>query len=425
MVDFDTLFEEHGYARFTPAFNDKYACFAVEKPRRHKGRLPKGLSPADFNPFHHKTKLFYYPNALYSGIFGVGSAVPDIFNQRAGHRGLRIADSAGFSFITNPKYSEVSWRKLLLQWQEAYFDVGIILDIPTRAITVPGNGYDSYDMCLARTLDNLHFAKDNQSNPDMKLLSVYQGRDGAEAKDWAKAVAPYPLQGMAIAGDTRLDIAFWLRMILAMIDRGQFDHIAHIHVLGTTQLSIAVMLTAMKRALRRLLGRPLEITFDSSLAFSVAQKYGRISTHPRPSTNGLTVGQHTIPLHPGEFDPDAAFPYRSPIADRCRMRDFLPRTVLGEPALDSVGAHLVSNHTLYMDLCAIVEANRLVDMGQDGDRSPVPIPLQQSIRLIHQACSDARTGEALSGLGDQQKRLELDNGWDARLDRSGDSAAVL
>lgn len=422
MINFDKLFTEHGYARFTPALNDKYAYFGADPATKHKARLPATIRPQDFDPFNEKSRLFYYPNVLYSGIFGVSSDKNDVLRKNAGGYGLRIADSGGFSFIANPKFSEVSWRAALLQWQEAYFDIGIVLDIPTRAIGVPGNGYDSFDMCLHRTLDNLKFARDHQTSTRTCLLSVYQGRNVDEAKSWLKAVEPYPLQGLAIAGDTRLDIAFWVRNIIDMIDRGKFDHVRHIHVLGTTQLTVAVLLTALQRALRKCTGREIAITFDSSLAFSIAQKYGRMSTYLKGGKNGLTIGEHSMPWYPGEFEPDAPFPYASPLADQCRMRDFLPRTVPAEPAMDHVGAQMLSNHTLCMDLWSIVQANRLVDMGQTSDKSPIAPSLRQAVRLIHEAFSGTDTGKHLRGLRDQQAALAIAA---EPVERSGDSNAVF
>ncbi len=45
----------------------------------------------------------------------------------------------------------------------------------------------------------------------------------------------------------------WVSEIKKYIDAGYFDHIRHIHLLGTTEPGVAVMPTALKRALRKYL----------------------------------------------------------------------------------------------------------------------------------------------------------------------------
>ncbi|WP_156899574.1 hypothetical protein [Pleomorphomonas koreensis] len=94
-----------------------------------------------------------------------------------------MADSGGFSLIAGAvKYSEASFRAKVLQWQEAYFDVGLILDVPTRALSVPASGVTTFAECLNRTIDNLKFATSNRSASSLRLLSVYQGRTHKEVE---------------------------------------------------------------------------------------------------------------------------------------------------------------------------------------------------------------------------------------------------
>lgn len=289
-----------------------------------------------------------------------------------------------------------SWRQATLEWQEKECDVGIIVDVPTRALDVPTSGFTSFQECLDRTIDNMKFALDARTASSLKLLSVYQGRTKAEAETWAKAVAPYQSQfeGMAIAGHTRLDMADWVQRFRRMMDQGMFDNVSHIHFLGTGQPRFAVLATALQRALRKHVRSDMWITFDSSTSFTFTQKHGQIITGLHADRDTFRMTSHTMPSRGREFDPSVPFPYPSPLADKCAIGDFLPGTDPAKNPADSIGNNMLSHHSVFTELSAIMQANRLADMAQEGKNAILPFHIQRAIGLIDQAiggCGKAMT----------------------------------
>ncbi len=404
------------YALYLPAPNQNYAHFAVKTATMDlSARLPCGIKPRDFDFLSAGSKLFSWPNALYSAAFAVGDNQTDMIDKRDRSASFVLGDSGGFSLINGAvKSSQVSFRKEVLHWQERCCDVGIILDVPTRSLDVPQSGISSFDECLSRTKDNLKFAKDQRTNTNLRLLSVYQGRSHQEAKFWCDEIADLPLEGLAIAGHTRLDMWFWAQSFVAMLDAGKFDHVTHIHFLGTSQPTFAVLATALQRALRKYVKADLTISFDSSLGFAIAQRNGQITTGLLSTDSGFRLSNHTLPARGGEFNPSAPFPYRGPLADRCSNRDFMPGTDPTRAAADTVGNMMVSNHALYSELSAILQANRLVDMAQHGKNSAVPYSLSRCVELVDQVFAGAASGKALTNLRKimVKKPLEIDDELD-------------
>jgi len=399
------------YALYLPAPNQAYARFAAEVVTTNiAARLPTGVKPRDFDFLSAGSKLFCWPNALYSAAFAVGDNRPDMIGGRARSTSFVLGDSGGFSLISGAvKFSQVSFRKEVLLWQEQCCDVGIVLDVPTRSLDVPQSGVASFDECLNRTKDNLKFAKEHRTSASLRLLSVYQGRNHKEAKRWCDEISDLPLEGLAIAGHTRLEMWFWAKQFVDMLDAGKFDHVTHIHFLGTSQPSFAVLATALQRALRKYVRANITISFDSSLGFAIAQRNGQITTGLATTDSGFRLTNHTLPARGGEFSPAAPFPYRSPLADLCSNGDFMPGTDPAKAAADAVGNMMISNHAVYSELSAILQANRLVDMAQQGKNAVVPYSLQRCVHLLDEAFAGTASGKALTSLRKIMKRGPLEN----------------
>ncbi len=105
---------------------------------------------------------------------------------------------------------------------------------------------------------------------------------------------------------------------------------------------------------------------------------------------------HTLPNRGGEFNPLAPFPYRSPLADLCTVGDFLPGTDCKRNPSDVVGNNMLSHHSVYAELLAILQANQLVDMAQAGKNTAVPYDISWAAGLIDEAI--AGSGRALTDL---------------------------
>jgi len=388
------------YALYLPAPNRDYAHFAVERmTHAHRDRLPTGVRAADLNFLDPDAKLFHWPNMLYTAAFAVNDNRADMVKRRDRNTSFVLGDSGGYSLISGAvKVSQSSFRAEVLKWQESHCDVGIILDIPTRSLDVPASGIRDFRECLDRTKANLIFAKDNRTASGLRLLSVYQGRDHREADAWAKEVSSLRLDGLAIAGHTRLDMWFWAKKFRDMLDAEDFDHVTHIHFLGTSQPAFAVLATALQRALRKHVRPDITVSFDSSLGFAIAQRYGQVTTGLLANGDDFRLINHTLPARGGEFDPSMPFPYRSPLADRCKNGDFMPGTDPLLTPVDVTGNMMISNHAVYSELSAILQANRLVDMRQQDGKAAVPYGLRRAVKLIGEVFAGSGSDKALTSL---------------------------
>ena len=376
------------YARFLPAINRNFAEFAVKPASALKRPLPANLTPRRLD-FLDPAGLFHYPWALYTAAEGVSGKASTLVSQRNREASFVLGDSGGFSLISGAVKTPMSaFRALSLGWIERDCDIGLPLDVPTRAIDKQPGVWD-FAKCLAVTLDNTDWAIANKQ-PGTRLLTVYQGRNHREAERWTAAMKGRVLYGIALGGHTRLDFWYWTRAIKRLIDQGDFAHIRHIHVLGTTEPGVAVLLTALKRALRSYLKQDdLEVTFDSSRAYRITQAYGQISMGLRLSMRGsrgaddaFDFRSFTLPRDGGQVDRQAQFPFDSPLGRLCTMGDFMPGASPADPAFDSLGLNLLSHHETYMELAAIEQANLLCDMRQQLG-SLVPWHIECSIEAIH------------------------------------------
>ncbi len=397
------------YARYLPALNDHIVNFAAQgKTPALKNRLPKGILAKHMNFLNEKSPLFCWPDVLFTATFGVSNNKLNIVSKRDRSKTFLLGDSSGFSLINGAiPYSMGSWRQAVLAWQEAECDVGIVLDIPTRAIDMPKSGYTTFTQCLDQTEDNTKFVIGSRSRSDLKMLAVYQGRTKREADAWFSAMECYQahFEGMAIAGHTRLEIADWIRRFRGMMGRKTFDNVRHIHFLGTGQPKFAVLATALQRALRKHVRGDISVTFDSSTSFTFVQRFGQIITGLEANRNHFRMTSHTLPQRGGLFNPDVPFPYRSPLADLCTVGDFLPGTDPTKSPVDMVGNNMLSHHSVYAELSAILQANRLADMAQDGPTAMAPYDIAVAVRHIDAAIAGSdRDLTDLGNLLSQPKR---------------------
>ncbi|WCS25696.1 hypothetical protein LOK46_02320 [Methylobacterium sp. NMS14P] len=385
------------YARFLPAINGNFARFARKSASAHKRPLPAGLTAQQFD-FLDPGGLFYYPWALYTAAEGVNDTQPTMVSHRDRRTSFVLGDSGGYSLISGSvKESIDTFRERSLRWIETNCDVGLPVDVPTRAIDAQPDAW-TFRKCLDATLHNTDYAVADAC-AGAHLLAVYKGRNHREARDWIAEMKTRRMWGIALGGHTRLDFWFWCKAIKTLVDDGFLDHIRHIHVLGTTEPGVAVLLTALKRALRSYLKRDdLEVTFDSSRAYRITQAYGQVTLGLKlgmagnsGADNAFDFRSFTFPQQGGKVNRAAQFPFDSPLGRLCTIGDFMPAVSPAVPAFDAVGSNLLSHHETYMELGAIEQANLLCDMDQK-QRSLVPWHIQEGVRTIHHLF---QTGDAV------------------------------
>jgi hypothetical protein len=405
LKDYVVDFRRHwaDYARYLPALNQNFVRFAHSSDALRQGTV----SQSDTNFLDPSTPLFFAPDVLYTAAFAVNDNQPNIITARDRDHTFVLGDSGGFSLISGAvKYSVSSFRQAVLEWQERECDAGLPVDIPTGALQKPQSGYSSVADCLDATIKNTEWMIQNRSNTRMTGLCVYQGRNKAEADRWATAMQPYQrqLEGMAIAGATRLQMADWVERIVKIAHEGQLEQLKHIHFLGTNQPRFAVLATALQRALRAYVSSDVRVTFDSSTSFTFVQKYGQVTTGLLANGSDFRMTDHTMPRRGGDFSPNTPFPYRSPLADLHTIGDFMPGRNFAQSAVDSKGANMLSHHSVYAELSAIIQANRLVDMAQQAGKSVVPYGLTKAVELIDQVFRRGGDPKALSDLKALQRK---------------------
>lgn len=361
-IDLTVGMDDH--ALYAPAINDGFARTVGTPSAGHRNLHPGGGAATDLNYLDPDCPYFHYNAGLYSAAFGVYDRSPTIVSRRDRKRTIIIGDSGGFSAISGALPDPLPvFRPKSLAWQEQQCDVGIILDLPTRVLDSPAGQTRTFQDCLGTTLDSIRFAIENRSKPDMILLTVMQGRNRKEARAWRQAVAPYQpsFEGIALAGDTKLDLALWMQELIEMRDANQLDRFRWLHVLGTTRPGIAVILTGLQRALRKHLHPEIRVSFDSSLAFRIVQVNKHITTGIAYDRKRISFQRYRFPDHWSALDRNARFPFSSPLGDKCRFGDFNPANEGSQTGWDTLGGLMLSHHEVYKEVAALGEANRLAE----------------------------------------------------------------
>lgn len=352
------------HALFLPAINETFARFAVLPKDQLSRSLPEGLAPSALNYLDPSNPLFYYHAGLHSAAFGVYETKPTIVTERDRKTSIIVGDSGGFTEINNGlKEPLETFRPRSLAWQEQNCDVGIILDVPTRALDIKGGKYTSLQQCLDVTLDSIRYAVDHRWNTDLCLLTVMQGRHRKEARAWQAAIAPYQpnFEGIALAGAMKLDFALWAELLIDMRDKRQLDKLRWIHVLGTAQPGVGVMLTGLQRALRKHLHPAITISYDSSLAFRIVQVNKQITTGITYDRQAMRFSRYYFPDHWSALDRKTRFPFSSPLGDLTTVGDFNPANANSATGWDTLGIQMLSHHEVFKEITALAEVNRLAE----------------------------------------------------------------
>jgi len=202
------------------------------------------------------------------------------------------------------------------------------------------------------------------------------------------------VEAIALAGGQKKNFYLLLIFLLRLLSEGRFDTISHIHLLGCGQVGLGLLLTALKRALFRATGRQIEVSFDSSSAFGITQKFKSVSISVDYSRPTLPFRRYSFPQAPGDYTREAAFPFRSPLGDRCTMGEFLGNADTYSRGWDTIGEQMLSNHAVYAEVSAFIDANRLMDMSYDPDRL-IPWNLRKAAEGIDAVLNSEQSGAAL------------------------------
>ena len=199
-------------------------------------------------------------------------------------------------------------RDGVLKWLDGVSNYGMVLDIPAWVANTPAKdicGVRSYDEAVAATqYNNEYFIKNRKGVNDggTKFLNVMQGSNHKQADDWYGKMKKYcdPNQypdrhfnGWAFGGQTKTDVHLMLKRLVeikfdGLMQQGKQDWL---HVLGTSKLEFALLLTDIQRAIRANVNPDFTISFDCASPF-LATANGQIYYQSRVGKNPNSIAKN-------------------------------------------------------------------------------------------------------------------------------------
>jgi len=400
-------------AQYAPALQDAFLK-AIDKPVTafRGGFLPSGITPSALNVLD-PSALVHAPYVLVSAGQYLGSgSTPAWLSKRSSDWSTVIGDSGGFQFINTLEFEGEKSCRQSLDWLETNSDLAMTLDIPTRAATKNPSKW-SFDRCLDVTTTNNAFFLRHRTG-STRLLNVFQGRDSREVLTWYDHVSPLPFDGFAFGGATR-DFGQFMKIICWLLRDGLLTkERQHLHVLGTSTPTVAVLLTAVQRELRVRLGLPdFRITFDtSSPSMLMANLKGVDGLTATPER--LTLAQVYMPSDGAYRGKSEPFPFRSSavgkllsLGDLCASSSHVKGG-----AWDTFTEAMIVNHNIdgmltgFEKACALADlsvgANFLATGGFRQDFMPIGVVYQlDAVKNV------LRAPDPLMQLGFERSRLKL------------------
>ena len=410
------------FAVYLPAMQHHYAS-AVDSNKQIKGRdFPAGINLTDLNFLNPKSKLWHYGYALYSaGQFTDARPKACAVTNRDTTKTTILGDSGGYQIgkgtlrgtehLKNAKTSaEVCelWRdssdirKWILLWLEANSDYAMTIDMPLWA-KFPSNSKTPFHKCSVNELielsvENLEFIKNNKRG-NTKWLNVLQGTTPKDSKQWWDAVKGYRMGGWALAGNVgwRGGLQNVLQYVLTMRDDNAFEQGQDwMHVLGVSQPTWAVVLTAIQRAIRLHCDNPtFRVSYDSASPFQAGGRYQQVVRYPK-FTKDISSWAMTMHLSPQNSlyygtGGDFRFPFPSPIGDRLFLSHLnIKGGDFQSKPYDAVSNHMLTNHNIWVYVRSFLEANELTFMHASEADKAVPQKLIDTCAFIEYIISEER-----------------------------------
>lgn len=411
------------FAVYLPAIQEWYSKGVANNANLDKNRpFPSDLKLRDLDYLNPKSKLWHYKYGLYSvGQFNDLGPKADSVTQRdksldtnGDSKTTILGDSGGYQIgigsfkgvehlkkIKDPQKLCDAWRGCgsvrddVVNWLCANADYAMTIDMPLWVL-IAQNTTSPFRVCSREqltqlTVENLEHIKQNKHGKT-KWLNVLQGTTQDDIDYWWQRVKKYKFDGWALAGNVgwRGGLDFVMYNILLMRDEGAFeDGLDWLHVLGVSQPTWAVMLTAIQYSLREKCNPKLRISYDSASPFQTVGRTRKLMLYPKFTKDFSTW---VMTAQPNPFSSTYAdggksfhFPFSSPIGDRLLLEHLNVRS--GEfqnTPNDSVTDLLLMNHTLYVYVRAFLEANEMVFMRPSEASQYAPQEMLDAVEIIHE-----------------------------------------
>jgi len=351
-------------AIYVPAITPGFAksIYAWTHGTDHRA-LPGGTKPDELNILDPANSDFFrISHALTSAGLALNQNSPCIITERDKGRTKIFADSGGYQVASNTLIVQSDAdRERIMRWQEQ-FDICMTLDVPTGPLRKPGYSYRTFADCLTATLTHLDFYENNKKTESVWWLNVLQGNDQKQCDIWYQQVRKrFRGDGWAFAGPLRHNFYQLLRRLILMHQDGELQEKRWIHILGTSELDTAVLLTALQRAIVEHMKLPIRISYDTSSPFRNLA-WNQAYTLPTFDTESMTMPTRDAPDDPSYIGSSVRWPWPSPIGNRMVMDDFcVPKSQRSRRYRDVVSNHLLAHHNLYALCWGIAQANRVFD----------------------------------------------------------------
>ena len=372
------------WAIYTVSVSPSYAIDAYAK--NWSRPLPQNINPGDFDFLDPANPLFRRSHVLYSAGQALKQNKGCIVTERDRNFTRVIGDSGGFQIANNSKSLDpVRDRPRILNWLETHCDLAMTLDVPPGPTRFENHTYPYKDFqaCLDATLDHLDYFAANRTPGKVHFLSVLQGNNPRQADRWYEAVKHYPIEGFAIAGVLRRNMYEVCRRVIIMANDGLLQNKSWVHFLGTATLDMAVMLTALQRAINKHINPHLRISYDTASPFLMLRS-NKIYTFPHITEKEMTLDQLYAPADPVFFNSPKKWPWPSVLGEHLTLDDMCvkcPPTNGRYHDAQSDRYHAHHNLTVLCD--AIALANHVFDIEMENPADTVQTSVKQAVAAIH------------------------------------------
>jgi hypothetical protein len=373
-------------AVYLPSLQKPYAAFPYRDDRTVRdGDLPAGLELKDLDFLNPASNLWHCKYVLYSaGQFDRAQIrTPDMITERDPDT-IVVGDSGGYQIGTGKlaavsewnKYAddadyiarrwstEVTIRDRILRWLDRYCDYAMTLDMPLWVLNDPKAQKSSpfrslsADQLIDLSYENLKYFADNRgkaTGSKAKYLNILQDAGGGTGEAWYQRVKDFDFEGWAFGGDTRSGIEPLLKWVRRLLDDGKLNSKTEwLHVLQMSPPQNSVLLTALQKRLRELLGNTITVSYDSSSPFQTSGIPQKIAVLPELTEDEKSWRIKSVPYpqHP-KYTKKTDIRYLedivSPITKLISINDFHANNQpMQTKFLDPLAQHLLTNHNIYI-----------------------------------------------------------------------------
>ena len=377
-------------AVYLPSLQKGYAAFPFKDAKTVRdGELPAGLELKDLDFLNPASKLWHCKYVLYSaGQFDRAQIrVQDMITER-GPDTVVVGDSGGYQIATgrlpelkgwkkqsnDPLALERRWlenisiRDRILRWLDRYSDYAMTLDMPLFILKGKKSPFRnlSADQLIELSYENLRYFANNRGRATgarAKFLNVLQDAGDGTGEAWYKRVRDFDFEGWAFGGDTKTDIPTLLKWVRRLLDDGKLNSKTEwLHVLMMSPPINSVLLTALQKRLREILGNTITVSYDSSSPFQTSGISQKIAVLPELTDDIKTwrIKSKKYQQHPkylSKTDIRYLEDIASPITRLFSINDFHAKNGAMETKfLDTLAQHLLTNHNVYVYCKAMLNA---------------------------------------------------------------------